>query len=255
MDEARSDSGPSDMGQAWDRPAPPSPPEAPRTPGGANGAQGAKGVAVWVLVVVVLVAAAIAGTGGYLFARSGVSAAEIDLARLRSSSAELEARIAGLEATIASAEATKAAALSATSGEENPSTAAATTTTKQFTFIRKVTGSTSAGWTLVADYAQFLTGTAAAAAATAHGDESPPPNDYYIVNDNPQLRTFKLASPIEITVLGWSGTDSTAKKKITPAQFAGVVPPASADAQWGEAPYWIWVTGTEITKIEQVYLP
>jgi hypothetical protein len=257
MGEDRSSDGPIDMGQAWDRPAPASDPEATPPVGQASppvgGARASKGVAVWVLVLVTLAAVAIAGGGAYVLARGGVSALELQLAGLKAQTAELEAQVVTLEAAIASAE-TKAAALAAASAEEPPTPPPAKAV-KQFTFIRKLTGSTSAGWTLVADYAQFLTGTAAAAAASAHGDESPPPNDYYIVNDNTKLRTFKLASPVSVTVLGWGGTDSTAKKSITASQLAGVLPPASADAQYAEAPYWITITGSQITKIEQIYLP
>jgi hypothetical protein len=258
MDDDRSNDGPIDMGQAWDRPGPASAPEAtppvPQAPPPASGARASKGVAVWILVLVTLAAVVIAGGGAYLLARGGVSAMELQLAGLKAQTAELEAQVVTLEAIIASAEATKAAALAAASAEEPPTPPPAKAV-KQFTFIRKLTGSTSAGWTLVADYAQFLTGTAAAAAAAAHGDESPPPNDYYIVNDNPKLRTFKLASPVSITVLGWGGTDSTARKSITASQLAGVLPPASTDAQYAEAPYWITITGSEITKIEQIFLP
>jgi hypothetical protein len=256
MEEERSNAGPADMGQAWDRPAPSSGsvPDSPApAPDGEPGR--ARGVPVWVLVLVTLTAVAIAGGGAYLLARGGVSAMEGQLAQLKATTADLEAQIASLEAVIASAEATTAAALAAAGGAVPAVTTAAPTTVKQFTFVRKLTGSGSAGWTLVADYAQFLTGTAAAAAATAHGDESPPPNDYYIVNDNPKLRTFKLASPVSITVLGWGGTDSTARKSLTPAQFAGVMPPASSDAQYAEVPYWITITGSEITKVEQIFLP
>jgi hypothetical protein len=42
---------------------------------------------------------------------------------------------------------------------------------------------------------------------------------------------------------------------LTPAQFAGVMPPASSDAQYAEVPYWITITGSEITKVEQIFLP
>lgn len=48
------------------------------------------------------------------------------------------------------------------------------------------------------DRATFLTGDAANAAAAAHGDESPVPNDYYIVNDNPKLRVLELAATVTV---------------------------------------------------------
>ena len=43
------------------------------------------------------------------------------------------------------------------------------------------------------DRAQFLTGDAANKAAAAHGQETPVPNDYLIVNDNPKLRVLTVA--------------------------------------------------------------
>jgi hypothetical protein len=51
----------------------------------------------------------------------------------------------------------------------------------------------SAGPELTFDLAYFYTGEEAAQVAADRGDESPPPNDYYIVNDNPKLRTMPIA--------------------------------------------------------------
>jgi len=45
---------------------------------------------------------------------------------------------------------------------------------------------------LTFDLAYFYTGEEAAQEAADRGDESPPPNDYYIVNDNPKLRTLPI---------------------------------------------------------------
>ena len=65
-------------------------------------------------------------------------------------------------------------------------------TGKRFGYIKKI--ETKGGKVYVTmDQAEFLTGKAAADAATAHGDESPPPNDYYIVNDNSKLRTYPVS--------------------------------------------------------------
>jgi hypothetical protein len=58
--------------------------------------------------------------------------------------------------------------------------------------------------TLTFDLAEFLTGEAAAQAAAEHGDESPPPNDYYIVNDNPKLRTMPIAPDATIQAIDWT---------------------------------------------------
>lgn len=109
---------------------------------------------------------------------------------------------------------------------------------------------------LTVDYAQLLTGDAAADAATAAGDESPPPNDYYIVNENPRLRTFP-ADPT-MTVRMTSTSEGTR--------------PEGYDVPFGEwfdaysgmsgyfpairsVPYWITVEDGTITLIEEQYLP
>jgi hypothetical protein len=50
------------------------------------------------------------------------------------------------------------------------------------------------------DLIQFLTGEAAIKAAAEDHQESPPPNDYYIRNVNPRLRTLPVRSGATITV-------------------------------------------------------
>ena len=60
------------------------------------------------------------------------------------------------------------------------------------------------------DRALFLTGDAANKAAAAHGDETPVPNDYYIVNDNKLLRTVVLSTAVK--VVGSLGLNSFAGK-------------------------------------------
>ncbi len=123
--------------------------------------------------------------------------------------------------------------------------------------ITKVAWSAAKGYTVTADYIQILTGKAAADAATAHGDESPPPNDYYILNDSPKLRTFALPKTASITVLGWAGADATAKKKIAVGQFMDVMPGGTnPQPEWSQARYYLTVKdGTTVTKIEQIFFP
>jgi hypothetical protein len=50
------------------------------------------------------------------------------------------------------------------------------------------------------DLIQYLTGDAATRAAAEDGEESPPPNDYYIRNVNPRLRTLPVRADASITV-------------------------------------------------------
>jgi hypothetical protein len=104
------------------------------------------------------------------------------------------------------------------------------------------------------DLAYFLTGDEATQAAKDHGDEYPPPNDYYIVNDNPKLR--------------WLPVSDSVKVKYIPNELCCDLVSGNFDA-WAEAvnetnqtdyagknaPWWITVSGGQIVKIEQQYLP
>jgi hypothetical protein len=238
--------------------SPPStPPSAPSSSGHHSHARA--GAPLWVLIALVLASALVTGTVVYLIAGGSDARLNDEIATLRAGSAALEQRVNELTAQVKSAEASAAAAAAAAAaGVTTPAETGATTvaTEKQFTFITKITGSSAKGYQLTADYAQMLTGTAAATAATAHGDESPPPNDYYIVNDNKKLRLFPLSKTAKIIVLGWSGEDSTAAKTITVGQFMDVMPGgASPQDPWRSSPYNITITGGTVTKVEQVYLP
>jgi len=108
---------------------------------------------------------------------------------------------------------------------------------------------------LEVDYIQFLTGDEAADAATAHGDESPPPNDYYIVNDNPALREFPVQEGISVvTVVNDDGTSDPAGHTLTLDEWVDRITGPNADA-FRSSFYWITVSEATITTIEQQYLP
>ena len=87
------------------------------------------------------------------------------------------------------------------------SPAASPTATTDFGYFPAVL-SAKAPIRLSFDRALFLSGKEADKAAAAHGDETPVPNDYYIVNDNKQLRTVTLASSVK--VVGSLGLNSYA---------------------------------------------
>ena len=105
------------------------------------------------------------------------------------------------------------------------------------------------------DLAEFLTGDAAAEAAAEHGDESPPPNDYYIVNDNPRLRTLPIATDAELQIIDWTdccdalvvGDLRLFSDALVHVDPAGLYHPSS--------PFWITVEGGAIATIEEQYLP
>lgn len=104
--------------------------------------------------------------------------------------------------------------------------------------------------TVTFDLIQFLTGEAATRAAAEDGQESPPPNDYYIRNVNPRLRTLPVAADAPITVSSLaSSANPTKDTPVTLAQLAGYFPTNVAD------PFWITVERGQVTGIAQQYLP
>jgi hypothetical protein len=106
--------------------------------------------------------------------------------------------------------------------------------------------------TITFDLIQFFTGEAATKAAAEDGEESPPPNDYYIRNVNPRLRTLPVRSgaPITVNVLAAGSTGNATKDvSVTLAELAGYFPNS------GTAPFWITVDQGQVTEIAQQFLP
>ncbi|HEX4906995.1 MAG TPA: hypothetical protein VFW32_00225 [Actinomycetes bacterium] len=106
--------------------------------------------------------------------------------------------------------------------------------------------------TITFDLIQFFTGDAAAKAAAEDGQESPPPNDYYIRNVNPRLRTLPVRSgaPITVNVLAAGSTGNATKDvSVTLDELAGYFPNS------GTAPFWITVDQGQVTRIAQQFLP
>lgn len=217
------------------------------------------GIPAWVIVVVALAIAAIAGTGVFMWRQSLVAQEAERFAALEANKAQLDAKIAALEAQIASASA--AATASVTTTKPAPTTTPKPVPTpvyaKELALVKKVTWSSSKGYQVTADYVQMLTGKAAADAATAAGEESPPPNDYFMLNSSTKLRTLLLPKSTPVYVLRWAGAGATTQTKISVGQFMDIMPGGtSPQPEWEGAYYWLTVkSGTTITKIEQQYLP
>lgn len=172
---------------------------------------------------------------------------------------DLEAQVASLTASLNSAEASAIAAADSTAQEETAPVAPAkptgsTSTQKQFCFMRSGTwdGPTPQ---LTVDYAEILEGDEAAAAATAHGSESPPPNGYFIVNDNPKLRTFPADPGMKVKVASKAGGIEPAGYTMGFGQWFDVLIGMSSDNFVKDRPYWITLENGKITAIEEQYLP
>jgi hypothetical protein len=105
--------------------------------------------------------------------------------------------------------------------------------------------------TLTVDVVQFFTGDAATNAAREDGAaEVPPPNDYWIRNANPLLRTLPVSGDATITVntlAGETSGDSAKDVAVTLQQLAGY--------HLANHLFWVTVDGGTITKIAEQFLP
>ena len=103
------------------------------------------------------------------------------------------------------------------------------------------------GRTVTFDLVQWFDGDAATKAAAEDGEESPPPNDYYIRNVNPRLRTLPVAPDARLSLsgvtLGQGGADSTE------------VDLATVAAKGPNHVFWATVQGGRIVALEEQYVP
>jgi hypothetical protein len=123
---------------------------------------------------------------------------------------------------------------------------------KHFVFVER--GKVGDPDTLTFDLAIFLTGKEADKAAAEAGDEVPVPNDVYIINDNPKLRTVPVAPTAKVLLLKWSECCDV-MVSVAFKQFAGYLTDPTDDFYGKLSPYWIRVKGGEIVKIQEQFLP
>jgi hypothetical protein len=120
-----------------------------------------------------------------------------------------------------------------------------------------LTGIDMAARTVEFDLIQFLMGDEATAAYHEDQPDDPagPPNDYYIVNDNPRLRRLPAAENVEVTVLDRGGGFQRQVIAFAdlPARLAADLVPDD-DRIW-PSPFWLTVNDGTITAIEEQYIP
>jgi hypothetical protein len=102
------------------------------------------------------------------------------------------------------------------------------------------------------DLIQFYQGDDATRQAAKDHQESPPPNDYYIRNANPRLRTLPVRGDATITcnILTAGYTGSATKNVQVPLDRLAIVLPRS-----GAGPFWITVRHDQVVKIAEQYVP
>jgi hypothetical protein len=105
--------------------------------------------------------------------------------------------------------------------------------------------------TITFDLIQWYVGEDATREAAKDHQESPPPNDYYIRNVNPKLRTLPVRSSATITVnaLAAERTGSATKNvPVTLAELAKLLGSFSP-------PFWITVQHGQVVAIAEQYVP
>lgn len=137
-----------------------------------------------------------------------------------------------------------------------PSTSPVLEDGRHFGYIRSIDVASDPAM-LVFDLAYFLTGEEANREAAERGDEVPVPNDYYIVNDNPRLRTVPIAPDARVFTVE-PGCCDLVRGDL--ARFAAAFDepgPTDFTVQYrgGSSQYWLTVSGGEAVKIEEQFLP
>jgi hypothetical protein len=121
-----------------------------------------------------------------------------------------------------------------------------------FVFVEKAMFLPDGSTRVRVDLAYFLTGTQGEEAAADHGDEFV--NGYYIVNDNPRLRTLPLADEVEVEYIPVGACCDLQPGNID-AWLESINETNQTDYDGKNVPWWFTVEGGEITRIEQQYLP
>jgi len=113
--------------------------------------------------------------------------------------------------------------------------------------------------TIEFDLAYFLSGKEANDAYHAAGGTGPVPNDHFVVNDNPMLRTLPLSPDLRLRLLDWNHCCETFFAGDL-ALFAQAIE-AQDDVTDGDLIYrgqsswWITIENGQVTQIEEQYSP
>jgi len=114
------------------------------------------------------------------------------------------------------------------------------------------------GRTLTVDVIQFLTGQEAIDAYQADHPDDPggPPNDYYILNVNPRLRTLPVATDVEVElVLLHLGEGTELKRSAWEWLLDDLAHGPSDHDLISYSPFWLTLDSGVVTRIEEQYLP
>jgi hypothetical protein len=127
---------------------------------------------------------------------------------------------------------------------------------RHLVYIRTI--GTAGAPTVTFDLTEWYTGQAAIDEAIERGDLAPGeplPNDYYIVNDNPLLRTIDVDRGAPIDVIDWRHCCDRVAGNLE-ALADGIAAGKHNDGNYrSTSPYWIRVRDARIVRIQEQYLP
>ena len=141
--------------------------------------------------------------------------------------------------------------------EPAPSPGAPLGDDRYFGYVRSVdVGSGTIGF----DLAYWLSGEEANQAyREATGDTGPVPNDHFVVNDNPMLRTLTLAPDVRLRLLDWNRCCETffdGDLSLFAQAIREQVDVPDGDLIYrGQSQWWITVENGMVTRIEEQYSP
>jgi hypothetical protein len=139
---------------------------------------------------------------------------------------------------------------------QSPSVDAAIRDGRNFGYVRSV--DRDAG-TIEFDLAYFLSGNEANDAYHAAGGTGPVPNDHFVVNDNPMLRTLTLAPDVRLRLLDWNHCCETffdGDLSLFAQAIAQQADITDGDLIYrGQSQWWITVENGVVTEIEEQYSP
>jgi hypothetical protein len=124
---------------------------------------------------------------------------------------------------------------------------------RDFVYVKKIQGGEEGPLLLTFDLAYFYTGAKANEVAASRGDEVPVPNDVYIVNDNPKLRTYPIASSVLVRYI----PNGSVLKKGDIGAFEQAVN-GTAQTDYPDMRYtgwWIVLKNGQVSSITQQFLP
>jgi hypothetical protein len=123
---------------------------------------------------------------------------------------------------------------------------------RHFVWVEEAARPEDRSATVTFDLAYFLTGEEGRQAAEDHDDEFL--NGYYIVNDNPRLRTLPLADDVDVEYVPTDQCCELQPGNID-AWLRSILETNPTDYDGKNVPWWFTVEGGQITRIGQQWLP